>query len=102
MAVYDYDLQEILPRLQGPLRELLDQEIAAGNVMVEISAPWPMKRANVWLAKRFHKDYAAQFPTLRYRYLGDPKNWIEEYIDAELQVMVAVSGSANNSSSDPR
>jgi hypothetical protein len=94
MAVYEYDLKEILPRLEGPLRDLLDLEVAAGNFIQEISAPWPMKRANVWLAKRFHTDYAAHFPALRYRYLGDPKNWIEEYIDVERDLMVAVSGSA--------
>lgn len=94
MAVYEYDSNEILPRLEGPLRGLLDREIAAGNFIQEISATWPMKRANVWLAKRFHTDYSTYFPTLRYRYLGDPKNWIEEYIDVERDLMVAVSASA--------
>ncbi len=94
MTVYDYDLKEILPRLQGSLKEVLNREISAGNSITEISAPWPMKNANVWLAKRFHEDYTTRFPNLRYRYLGDPKNWIEEYIDVEGGFMVAVSASA--------
>ena len=45
MPVYDYDLKEILPRLQGPLRELLDAETAAGNTITEVSASWPMKNS---------------------------------------------------------
>lgn len=95
MPVYDYDLKVILPRLQGPLRELLDAEVAAGNVIMEISSKWPMKQANVWLARRFCESYESRYPTLRYRYLGDPKNWIEEYVDQERGLLVAVSASAS-------
>lgn len=94
MAVYEYDLQEILPRVQGPLREILEQELAAGNHIVEIAGGWPLKKANVWLASRFHEDYRSRFPTMRYRYLGDPKVWMEEYVDAERGLMVAVSAAA--------
>lgn len=99
MAVFEHDLQVILPRLTGPLRVILDRELAAGNTIHEIAAPWPMKRCNVWLAERFKADYAPEFPTLAYRWLGDPKNWIEEYVDAERGCMVAVSGSAGLPSS---
>jgi len=95
MTVYVHDLEEILPRVVGPLREILDFELHAGNSIQEVAAPWPMKQANVWLAQRFHKDYAADFPSLRYTYLGDPRNWIEEYVDVENQLMVAVSASAH-------
>lgn len=91
MAIYEYDLKEILPRVVGPLRNILDCETVAGNLIVEVSSQWPMKVANVWLAKRFHQNYVAQFPMLQYEYLGDPKNWIEHYIDVERGLMVAVS-----------
>ena len=94
MATYEYDLKEILPRLQGPLRTVLDRELAAGNVITEISAPWPMKNCNVWLAQRFHRSYSGEFTGIEYSYLGDPKNWIEQYIDKEHGSMVAVSASA--------
>lgn len=94
MAIYDYDLKEILPRLQGPLRIVLDRELAAGNVITEITTPWPMKNCNVWLARRFHNNYGSEFPSIEYTYLGDPKNWIEQYIDKEHGSMVAVSASA--------
>ncbi|TDR79730.1 hypothetical protein [Paludibacterium purpuratum] len=94
MTVYTYDLEIILPRVVGPLREILELELKAGNSVQEVAVPWPMKQANVWLAQRFHKDYAADYPSLRYTYLGDPRNWIEEYVDVENQIMVAVSGSA--------
>ena len=94
MAVYEYDLKEILPRLKGPLKEILDREISAGNSITEISAVWPMKNANIWLSQRFHDDYTIQFSNLHYKYLGDPKNWIEEYIDIEGGFMLAVSVSA--------
>jgi hypothetical protein len=90
-ANYDYELKEILPRVQGPLRELLDREISSGNSIVQISGGWPMRNANVWLARRFHQDYTSMFPGLAYSYFGDPKNWIEEYVDAERSLMVAVS-----------
>jgi hypothetical protein len=94
MTIYEYDLNEILPRVEGPLRELLDAELSCGNSMVEIAGGWPMEKANIWLSKRFHKNYQNQYPSLKYTYLGDPKNWIEEYIDIERGLMVAVSASA--------
>ena len=53
-----------------------------------------MKKGNIWLSKRFQRDYQEQYPNLKYSYLGDPKNWIEEYIDSELGLMVAVSAAA--------
>ncbi|MGP3790677.1 hypothetical protein [Pseudomonas sp. B392_1p] len=94
MKISEYDLKEILPRVQGPLKELLDVELSCGNSVAEISSGWPMREANVWLSKRFHRSYQEQYPNLKYSYLGDPKNWIEEYIDSELGLMVAVSALA--------
>ena len=94
MTISEYDLKEILPRVQGPLKELLEAELTCGNSIAEISSAWPMKKANIWLSKRFQRDYQEQYPNLKYSYLGDPKNWIEEYIDSELGLMVAVSAAA--------
>lgn len=94
MTISEYDLKEILPRVQGTLKELLDAELSFGNSIVEISSVWPMEKANIWLSKRFRRGYQEQYPNLKYSYLGDPKNWIEEYIDSELGLMVAVSASA--------
>ncbi|MFO1385677.1 MAG: hypothetical protein U1F55_05740 [Chitinivorax sp.] len=94
MTVYAYDLTEILPRISGPIREILDAELKLGNSIQEMSMRWPMKQANVWLTKRFHGDYQSAYPNLRYTYLGDPKNWIEEYVDSEREILLAVCGSA--------
>jgi hypothetical protein len=94
MPVIQYDVEVILPRFNGPLKDILDTEISQGNSLVEVSAGWPMKNANVWLVKRFHSDYRHLYPSLRYEYLGDPKNWIEDYIDVEKGLMVAVSALA--------
>lgn len=94
MKISEYDLKEILPRVQGPLKKLLDAELSCGNSVVEISSGWPMREANVWLSKRFHRNYQEQYTNLKYTFLGDPKNWIEEYIDSELGLMVAVSAVA--------
>jgi len=91
VAVYEYDLREILPRVQGLLREILEQELAAGNHIVEIAGGWPLKNANIWLASRFHEDYRSQFPMVSYRYLGDPKVWVEEYVDEDRGLMIAVT-----------
>jgi len=72
--IHDYDLSVILPRLTGPLREILDAELSAGNVMVEISSGWPMPSVNVWLRNPLGQKYTADFPDLEYAYLGDPRN----------------------------
>ena len=87
--IYEYDLKEILPRLHGPLRELLDAEIAAGNEMIEISDSWPLPNVNVWLKRPITQKYTNKYPQLKYSYLGDPKNWLEEYVDLEIGAMVA-------------
>ena len=94
MTISEYDLKEILPRVQGPLKGLLESELSFGNSIAEISSVWPMKKGNIWLSKRFQRDYQEQYPNLKYSDLGDPKNWIEEYIDSELGLMVAVSAAA--------
>lgn len=94
MTVYDYNLNEIFPRIQGPLREILEVELAAGNSIQEISASWPMKAANIWLRQRFQKNYIVDHSHIAYRYLGDPKHWTEEYIDTERHLMIAVAASA--------
>jgi hypothetical protein len=88
-VIYDYDLSVILPRLTGPLREILDAEVSAGNVMVEVSSCWPMPNVNVWFRDPLTRNYADRYPQLEYRYLGDPRNWLEEYIDRENGAMVA-------------
>lgn len=87
--IHEYDLSEILPRLTGPLREILDTELSGGNVIVEISSSWPMPNVNVWLRNPLSQKYAADYPSLEYSYLGDPRNWLEHYMDKETGAMVA-------------
>jgi len=57
--------------------------------MVEISSGWPMPSVNVWLRNPLGQKYTADFPDLEYAYLGDPRNWLEQYIDAKAGAMVA-------------
>lgn len=87
--IHDYDLSTILPRLTGPLREILDAELSVGNVMVEISSGWPMQNVNVWLKNPLSRKYIADYPDLEYTYLGDPRNWLEHYMDTRIGAMVA-------------
>lgn len=87
--IHEYDLKEILPRLKGALKEILDAEIAAGNEMVEISSGWPMPQVNVWFRQPLTNKYKQLHPSLQYSYLGDPKNWLEEYVDKVNGAMVA-------------
>jgi hypothetical protein len=96
MPVHEHDLQEILRRVHGPLKEVLVQELAEGNTVTEVAASWPMKNANVWLSQRFHFDYTDRFPSLRYRCLEDPRAWLEEYVDSERGLLLAVSASARH------
>lgn len=63
--------------------------IAAGNEMVEIASGWPMPEVNVWLSKPLTDKYKEKYPGLKYTYLGDPKNWLEDYSDKENGAMVA-------------
>ncbi|WMY07558.1 hypothetical protein [Paraburkholderia phenoliruptrix] len=87
--IYEHDLSVILPRLTGPLCEILDAELAGGNVIVEIASGWPMSNVNVWLKNPLSQKYANDYPSLQYAYLGDPKNWLEHYIDIDAGAMVA-------------
>jgi hypothetical protein len=88
-VIHEYDLSEILPRLTGPLREILDTELSGGNVIVEISSSWPMPNVNVWRRNPLSQKYAADYPSLEYSYFGDPRNWLEHYMDKETGAMVA-------------
>jgi hypothetical protein len=87
--IYEYDLATILPRLTGDLREILDAEIASGNTLVEISSSWPMPSVNVWVKEPLTRKYVDKYPQLEYRFLGDPRHWLEEYIDRKIGAMVA-------------
>ncbi|WP_206955456.1 hypothetical protein [Trinickia acidisoli] len=87
--IHNYDLSVILPRLSGPLREILDSELCIGNAMVEISSGWPMPNVNVWLKEPLGRKYAADYPDLEYTYLGDARQWLEQYVDTKTGAMVA-------------
>lgn len=87
--IYNYDLSVVLPPLSGSLREILDAELCIGNVMVEISSGWPMPNVNVWLKEPLGRIYAGDYPDLEYIYLGDPRQWLEQYIDTKTGAMIA-------------
>ncbi|MDR6384022.1 hypothetical protein [Paraburkholderia caribensis] len=87
--IHDYDLSVILPRLTGPLREILDAELSIGNIVVEVSSGWPMPNVNVWLKNPMTRKYTTDYPELEYAYLGDPRNWLEHYMDTKIGAMVA-------------
>ncbi|WP_147084212.1 hypothetical protein [Marinomonas aquiplantarum] len=86
--------KRVIEKLKGPLKELLAKELEAGNEIDTAESEWPRKRSNIWLKQRFHNDYKELYPSLKYRYLGDPRNWIEEYDDPENEEFIAVSASA--------
>ena len=87
--IHEYDRTVILPRLTGPLREIFDIEVLEGNVVIEVSSSWPMPNVNVWFKDPLTRKYADKYPQLEYTYFGDPRNWLEEYIDREVGAMVA-------------
>lgn len=62
--IHDYDLSVILPRLTGPLREILDAELSVGNTMVEISSGWPMPNVNVLPKNPLNRKYVSNYPDL--------------------------------------
>ncbi|MEC7608789.1 MAG: hypothetical protein VX964_01325 [Verrucomicrobiota bacterium] len=87
--IYEYDCKAVLSRLKGPLKEILDAEMAAGNEILEISSKWPMPEVNVWFKNPLTDKYEKAYPSLQYSFLGDPKNWLEEYVDDVNGAMVA-------------
>lgn len=86
--------KRIKGKLKGPIKEILNQELEAGNEIEAIESEWPRTRVNIWLKSRFKNDYRKIYPSLTYRYLGDPRNWIEEYDDPDNDEFLAVSASA--------
>ncbi|MGF6569118.1 hypothetical protein ABH945_001194 [Paraburkholderia sp. GAS333] len=87
--IHGYDLSVVLPRLTGPLRQVLDAELSVGNVMVEVTSGWPMPNVNAWLKNPLSRKYVADYPNLEYAYLGGPRNWLEHYMDTRIGAMVA-------------
>ena len=77
------EIDLMLSRLTGQLKELLDSELALGNEIVEVAGSWPCVHANIWLRYRFMKDYS-QFSLLRYRYLGDQKTGLKSTLTKSL------------------
>jgi hypothetical protein len=87
------DLDEIIPRITGELKAMLESELSLGNEIVEVAGGWPFPNANVWLKDKFKAKYDSH-NTLEYHYLGDPKNWLEHYANREIGAMVAVRAAA--------
>jgi len=88
-----YDLDEIIPRITGELKAVLENELSLGNEIAEVAGGWPFSNANVWLKYCFKGKYD-DYNTLKYYYLDDPKHWLEHYEDKSIQAMVAVRASA--------
>lgn len=87
--VYQYDIDMLLPKLTGPIREIVDSEIKNGNILAEVATAWPMQHVNVWFKKPFTATYRDKYPDITYCKLNDPKNWFEHYADEENGFMVA-------------
>jgi hypothetical protein len=43
---------------------------------------------NVWLKNPLSQKYVTVFPSLEYAYLGDPRNWLAQYMGIETGAMV--------------
>jgi len=91
--ITQYDLDEIIPRITGELKIVLESELSLGNEIAEVAGGWPFSKANVWLKYRFKGKYD-ELNTLNYHFLGDPKNWLEHYENKDIEAMVAVRASA--------
>jgi hypothetical protein len=88
--LYKYDIDVLLPKLHGPIKEIVDEELKKGNQIVEVASSWPMPKVNVWFQHTITNKYESKYPNLKYSLLNDPKNWYEEYLDIENGFMVAV------------
>lgn len=87
----DDNLQEALSELKGPLKQILENEIAAGNQVVEVAHQWPMSGINIWLKEPLTDKYVKQYPSLEYHYRADPKYWLEDYTDNDIEAMLAAT-----------
>jgi hypothetical protein len=62
------------------LKQLLAEELSAGNQVTETSSGWPKEQAiMVFLKTPFHKKYKAD--NVRYNELNDRHYWKAEYVD---------------------
>ncbi|MFM0393025.1 hypothetical protein [Paraburkholderia phytofirmans] len=50
-----------------------------------------MPNVNVWLKEPLGRKYAADYPDLEYTYLGDARQWLEQYVDTKTGAMVAAT-----------
>ena len=72
--------KELLSKVTGPIKEIIESEVSRGNSIAEVAGGWPMKEVNVWLEKRFSKDYS-KLINIAYNKTNDPHYWFDEYID---------------------
>ena len=66
------------PRLAPPLQDILDAELARGNVVAEVAEWPPLCRRLVILTRPFGATYPPQ-EHVEYRVLDDPHHWQAEY-----------------------
>ncbi len=81
--VYALDLWAVevtqrLPNLSPDLMAVLNEEIAMGNQVVEVSAWPPLCRLFVMLEKPFHRRYETG-ATIVHTVLNDSHYWREDY-----------------------
>ena len=72
--------EELISKINGSIKEIIEKEISYGNIIVEVAGGWPLKEVNIWLGKRFSKDYS-ELPNINYNKTNDPHYWYDEYKD---------------------
>jgi hypothetical protein len=78
MGLWAVALMQELPDFSPELMAVLNEEISAGNQVVEVSAWPPLCRLFVMLEKPFHRRYEAD-ATIVHTVLNDPHYWLEDY-----------------------
>jgi hypothetical protein len=70
--------EEHVKNFSSVLTQIMDEEVKAGNRIVESSSGWPEKETIIiFLGKPFIKTYSD--PELVFSVIGDPHWWLSEY-----------------------
>lgn len=82
------DDEENVKALCPVLKKVLNDEIAAGNEVVETSRGWPGKLC-VWLSEPFRRKVSPLPDGVELRDINDPHYWKAEYHHAETDQLLA-------------
>lgn len=73
--------QEHIDRFCGAIKDILNEELASGNSIVETYEGWPAGTTLISLKKPFKRPAKKNLDGIKFRNINDPHYWKAEYFD---------------------